>query len=224
MAFKIHLPELIGSGPLEALKGDALGAGQFLQLSGPPQDLGDCAGAGSAGLAQLAQARVDLEPAPGGMIRAHLEHALDRFGLAQAGLAQRASRAIGQGRGPAGPETLDPLIARARGKMKPAAKFPHVGVLGRGKLHKFKAQRHKISRFPWHKMCIPCLRTGVYHVSGRYSSGAPRARRRRTIHLGPLRTLNPYFNSNDSGTPAARRGRRALHSTLVLLPGNKRGG
>jgi hypothetical protein len=57
--------------------------------------------------------------------------------------------------------------------MKASAKLPNICIGGRGKGHKFKTQRHKITRFPRHDMCLPCLQSGVYLVSGRYRSDGP---------------------------------------------------
>ena len=173
MTFEIQLPKVVGRSVDEAFERPTLRAKGRVEQTVAAQDFRDGAGGRHARVAQVKQARANFKPAPGRMFAPHFEDLRGDESSGQARLRKRAARTIGQSWRAALRVAGDPLVGGARREMKASAKLAHVCVGSRSQSHKIKSQRHKITRFPRHDMCLPCLRSGVYLVSGRYRSDTP---------------------------------------------------
>src|SRR5215469_5952871 len=177
MAFKVHLPQLIGSRTFKTLKGPGrlalLRPDQAMAMKNPSN------GAGGRKIAslQVLQTPSQLARSPGWM---HLPQGHDFFfdrRLGSLRTALRPARAVAKAfRSPA-LKTLQPLVANRRTDTKTPAQLPDIGIGLKGKVHKLKSYMNQVFHRPRHRMdtlpasasmCPPCPRTPVHHVSGPY--------------------------------------------------------
>ena len=184
VALIVHLPQIVGRGPLEALEGPALLALAPIQPAMPAQDLGDRRDGRHLGVSQGRQAEGDLASTPCRMRTADRQDSgLDGAGRAP-GRAMRSARAIGQTRAAFAGIPGQPLVGRRRADPIAPAQLAQVRSLLASQANKLFAQRHDRHLRPRHgtapqslsqcQKCQPCLRTPVNDVSGLNTMGAGR--------------------------------------------------
>src|SRR6187402_355323 len=172
VAFKIHLPQFIGLGAFEALKGSPRRAGFRADQLGPAQDLGAGAGRGHRRVLQFLQSAPQLAPAPGRMLLAQLNHRLRGLVRALLRRSLRPARPVRQCRFAACGIALQPLVAGLRADAVSSAPFFKADALLLRQLHKLQSLGLHGFYVPGHPLLLPMSPYTVTHVSGLYTPSA----------------------------------------------------
>jgi hypothetical protein len=181
MPHVVELPQIVRRGMLEPDE-RARRRGRRGDAGVAVQDRGDRARCRWGCHTVAAQPVVQRAPAPARGVALGDDAILQRrIGAGRTGV--RAAGAVRQRIETALAIAADPLVGGGRGELVPPAQRPDVGAGLGGQLHElttivhggFHLGRHDRPPCGWSdhaaQMCSPCLRTGVHHVPGPYTTG-----------------------------------------------------